>query len=201
MRPKSQALGKPPVLGVEAPGGAVPLSHALVTITFKGRMTRADNDRWCTTPGRLARETKGAVHPARCPAGPDVEQQYVQLTRTPNLWCSTAPPRGVQRGRIAQREAICMTPCWLARGTEACSRHGIPRDRAWGSSTSGTRGHRESGARAGSDAVRCSPRQHRPARPNGSPPRYQVPMPRPSHTVELGAFKSMMNQQSWVPSA
>jgi hypothetical protein len=43
--------------------------------------------------------------------------------------------------------------------------------------------------------------QHRPARPNGSPPRYQVPMPRPSHTVELGAFKSMMNQQSWVPSA
>jgi len=28
-----------------------------------------------------------------------------------------------------------------------------------------------------------------------------VPMPRPPHTVELGAFKSMMDQQSWVPGA
>ena len=26
---------------------------------FKGRMTRADSDRWCTTPGRLAREAGG----------------------------------------------------------------------------------------------------------------------------------------------
>jgi len=41
---------KPPVCGVVALVGAVPLSHALVTITFKGRMTRVDIDRWCTTP-------------------------------------------------------------------------------------------------------------------------------------------------------
>ena len=26
---------------------------------FKGRMSRADNDEWCTTPGRLAREEGG----------------------------------------------------------------------------------------------------------------------------------------------
>jgi hypothetical protein len=63
-----------------------------------------------------------------------------------------------------------LSACEENRG--ACTRHGIPRDRAWGSSTSGTRGHRESGASAGSDAVRCSPRQHRPARANGSPPRW-----------------------------
>ena len=59
MRPKPQALGKPPVCGVVAPVGTVPLSHALVTITFKGRMTRVDIDRRCTTPGRRAREVGG----------------------------------------------------------------------------------------------------------------------------------------------
>ena len=33
------------------------------------------------------------MHPARCLGGPGVEQQYAQLTRTPKVSRSTAPPR------------------------------------------------------------------------------------------------------------
>jgi hypothetical protein len=47
-------------------------------------MTRVDSDRWCTTPVAL-RGKYEAVQPARHPAGPDAEQQYVQLTRTPKV--------------------------------------------------------------------------------------------------------------------
>jgi hypothetical protein len=44
----------------EPPVGTVPAAtRTLLIITFKGRMTRADRDSECTTPGRLAREARG----------------------------------------------------------------------------------------------------------------------------------------------
>jgi len=54
----SKVQSGPPVCGVEVPVGPYLPPHALLTITFKGRMTHADNDRWCTTPGRLARKAR-----------------------------------------------------------------------------------------------------------------------------------------------
>jgi hypothetical protein len=52
---------------------------------FRRRATRADIDRGCTTTVVLLEGSPEAVHSARCPAGPDVGQQYVQLTRTPKV--------------------------------------------------------------------------------------------------------------------
>ena len=36
-------------------------------------------------PSLPCEEERGAVHPPWCPAGPEVEKQHVQVTRTPNL--------------------------------------------------------------------------------------------------------------------
>ena len=73
MRPKPQALGEPPVCDVEAPVGTVPAvtraAHHFKQ-AFKGRMTRVDIDRRCTTPGRLARETGGPFAKLRMPPLP-----------------------------------------------------------------------------------------------------------------------------------
>ena len=51
---------------------------------LRGRMTCADSDSGGRPPVAL-RGKLGAVHPARCPAGPDVGQQHVQLKRTPKV--------------------------------------------------------------------------------------------------------------------
>jgi hypothetical protein len=51
-----------------------------------------------------------------------------------------------------------MTPCWPAREQRACTRHGIPRDRAWGSDRAGLVLSQSDSAR--SRAAMAAPRLH-----------------------------------------
>ena len=82
------ALGRACRLRVEAPlRASLAATHALLAIASE----RSGAERPVPTlivvhdPRSRCEGSQGAVHPARCLAGPGLEQQYVQLTRTPNL--------------------------------------------------------------------------------------------------------------------
>ena len=70
------------------------------------------------------------MHPARYPAGPEVGQQHVQLTRILKVRRSTAPSRmgatGPDRPRGDLRDLLL--PCDWGQG--AVHGHRIPTDRA-----------------------------------------------------------------------
>jgi len=165
-------IDEPATLRSEVRGAREPRPFTGSAELFRRRATRADIDRGCTTTVVLPEGSTGSC--TRPGVSRDPTQSSSTSSSRGHRKSDVARPRrgGGQRGRIARRGQCCATPCCRAGKQRACTHQGIPRDRAWGSSTSGTRGHRESGARAGSDAVRCPARQHRPARPNGSPPRW-----------------------------
>jgi hypothetical protein len=78
-------IDEPATLRSEVRGAREPRPFTGSAELFRRRATRADIDRGCTTTVVLLEGSPEAVHSARCPAGPDVGQQYVQLTRTPKV--------------------------------------------------------------------------------------------------------------------
>jgi hypothetical protein len=116
--------------------------------------------------------SQGAVHLTRCLAGPDAEQQCLQLTRTPKVCRSTAPPRGGAAGPDCPMGGNPHDPLLACGGTEGRTPSRYTSGPGVGQQHLRRARTPRMGSSAGSGAVRCSARQHRPARRNGSPPRW-----------------------------
>jgi hypothetical protein len=90
-RSRSRSFTGPISVHHDGPRGTRSTSAA-----FKGRLTRADTYRWCTTPGRLARDARGAVH---------LSQVWVRKLRNRGT-VQPEPPWLVHHRGIFPREAL-----------------------------------------------------------------------------------------------